>query len=86
MKRQDYHALVADVRRFRLVAAIVVAIVVLLPTLDEMVSQGLSPLIVLVRLVEALIVAGILVWCVSGVVLHYARVQIRSQAVREPED
>ena len=66
VRRRDYHALTVDIRRFRPIVVIVLAIVVLLPSLDEMVTQGLSPLVVLARLAESLAVVGALVWVVSA--------------------
>jgi predicted permease len=86
MKRRDYVALMADIRRYRPAAAIVLALVVLGPSFDQLVTQDLSPLAVLVRLVEALVVTGLLVWALSGVVLHYARVQVRSTAPSDSEE
>ena len=78
VKRREYHALAADVRRFRPVVVIVLTVIVLSPTLDEMVTQSLSPLTVLARLAVSLAVVGALVWAVSAVVLHYARIQVES--------
>ncbi len=51
------------------------AVLALSPSLFEMVTQGLSPETVLARLAMALLLIGGLVWLVSGVVVHYARVQ-----------
>jgi ABC-type long-subunit fatty acid transport system fused permease/ATPase subunit len=85
VKRRDYYALMADVRRLRPVVVIVLTIVVLLPSFDEMVTQSLSPLTVLTRLAGSLAVIGLLVWAVSGVVLHYAGIQVRSQRHRDQE-
>ncbi len=77
--------LTADVRRLRPVVTVVIVIVFLLPSLDEMATQDLSPLTVLVRLAEAMVFVGALVWLVSAIVLHYARIQVDSQ-VRGRED
>ena len=77
--------LTADVRRLRPVVTVVIVIVFLLPSLDEMATQDLSPLTVLVRLAEAMAFVGALVWLVSAIVLHYARIQADSQ-VRGRED
>ncbi len=85
MKRRDYYAFMLDVRRVRPLVVIVMTIVVLLPSLDEMLTQGLSPLTVLIRLAEGLMFIGALVWVVSGVVLHYARIQVQSQRSRDPD-
>lgn len=78
MTRRDYAALIADIRRFRPLVVVVLAVVVLVPSFAAMATQGLSPLVVLLRLTEALVVIGALVWFVSAVVLHYAKVQVRS--------
>ena len=85
MRRRDYHALAVDIRRFRPVVVIVLAVIVLLPSLDEMLTGGLSPLVVLARLAESLAVVGALVWAVSAVVLHYARIQVESQGSGDQE-
>ena len=69
-----------DVRRFRPIFVAVLAFLTLLPSLFEMVTQGLFPIVVLARLAEALGLIGTLVWLVSGVVLHYARIQADSKA------
>jgi hypothetical protein len=86
VRRRDYHALAVDIRRFRPVIVIVLALIVLLPSLDEMVTQGLSPLVVLARLAESLAVVGALVWGVSAVVLHYARIQVEAHRSGEHEN
>jgi uncharacterized protein YqhQ len=85
MKRRDYHALSSDIRRVRPLIVIVLAVIVLLPSIDEMLTQDLSPLSVLVRLAESLFVLGLLVWSVSAVVLYYARIQVESHHRRETE-
>jgi hypothetical protein len=79
MRRRDYVTLLADIRRLRPVIVIVLATVVILPSMYEMVTQALSPLTVLFRLAQGLAVIGILVWIVSAVVVHYARIQVKSQ-------
>jgi hypothetical protein len=78
VKRREFHALMVDVRRLRPVIVIVLTVVVLAPSLDEMLTQGLSPLTVLARFAGSLAVVGGLVWGVSAVVLHYARIQVES--------
>jgi hypothetical protein len=85
VKRREYHALVVDVRRLRPVIVIVLTVVVLAPTLDEMLTQSLSPLTVLARLAGSLAVIGALVWGVTAAVLHYARIQAESQRSGEHE-
>ena len=76
LKREDYVKFAADVRRLRLLGVVVLAIGVTVPSVIEMFRQDLSPVTVLFRLVLSLIVIGALVWILSGVVLHYARVQV----------
>jgi hypothetical protein len=72
MKRREYHALTTDVRRLRPILALALTVVVLLPSLDDMVIGGLA------RLAVSLAVVGALVWGVSALVLHYARIQVKS--------
>jgi hypothetical protein len=76
----------SDIRRLRPVVVVVLTIVFLLPSLNQMATQDLSPLVVLTRLVEAMALVGTLVWLVSAVMLHYARIQADSQAGRGRED
>jgi hypothetical protein len=83
MKRREYYALSADVRRLRPLIVIVLTVVILLPSFDAMLTQGLSPLTVLVRFAESLAFLGLLVWMVSGVILYYARIQLESQQSRD---
>jgi hypothetical protein len=83
MKRREYHALTTDVRRLRPVLVLAVTVVVLLPSLDDMVVGSLSPLTVLTRLALSLVVVGALVWAVSALVLHYARIQVKSGREQE---
>jgi hypothetical protein len=85
VRRRDYHALAVDIRRLRPVIVIVLALIVLLPSLDEMLTDSLSPLAVLARLAESLAVVGALVWAVSAVVLHYARIQVESHRSGDQE-
>ena len=86
MRRRDYHALAVDIRRLRPVIVIVLAVIVLLPSLDEMLTDSVSPLVVLARLAESLAVVGSLVWAVSAVVLHYARIQVESHRGGDQEN
>jgi hypothetical protein len=79
MRRRDYITLLADIRRLRPIVVIVLATVVILPSMYEMATQALSPLTVLFRLAQGLAVIGLLVWIVSVVIVHYARIQLKSQ-------
>jgi hypothetical protein len=77
MKHHVYRVFAQDVRRFRPLVALIISILVLVPSLVAMATQDLSPLVVLLRFVEIVIVVGILVWWASSIVLHYARIQAR---------
>jgi hypothetical protein len=79
VRRRDYLTLLADVRRFRPVVVVVLATVTALPSVYEMLTQAVAPLTVLFRLAAGLAVSGVLVWIVSTVVLHYARIQLRAE-------
>ena len=68
-----------DIRRLRPLFIVVLTFITLLPSFFAMATQDLSPIVVLARLVEALALIGTLVWLVSGVVLHYARIQAESE-------
>lgn len=66
--------------RLRPVATVVLAALVVTPSLWEAITGNLSPVTVLGRLVLGLLVCGALVWAATGVVLHYAKVQLRSRS------
>jgi hypothetical protein len=80
MSWRDYRMLAADVQRLRPLASIILALVMVLPSLWEMFTGNLTAATLLLRLALALVVSGVLVWIVTGVVLHYARVQARPDA------
>ncbi len=82
MNWRDYRELAGDVQRLRPLATIVLAIVMLLPSLAEAITGDLPIVSLLSRLALALAVSGVLVWIVTGVVLHYARVQAQSGSDR----
>ncbi len=85
MNWRDYRMLAADVQRLRPLAAIVLAIVMILPSMSDVIRGDLPVVTLLVRLALALVVSGVLVWIVTGVVLHYARVQAQSGPDRRPK-
>lgn len=85
MKRRDYNAFIGDIQRYRPLIVVVISILVLLPTFDEMVTQSLSMLVVLFRLAEVMFVDSIMVWLVSSVLLHYARTQSRAERVNDSQ-
>lgn len=88
MKRHNFYAFMIDVHRLRPLISVVLALLALAPSLIEMATQGLSPILVLARLAQALALFGTMVWLVTGVVLHYARIQAGTNLVagQERED
>lgn len=64
-----------DVHRLRPLITLVLVLVTLAPSFAEMFTADLSPIVVLVRLALALALIGTLVWLISRVLLHYARIQ-----------
>ena len=85
MKSKNYNAFIADIYRYRPLLVVVLSILVMLPTLDQMVTQDLSLLIVLFRLAEAIFVDSVVVSLLSSVLLRYARTQARAQITEAPE-
>jgi len=73
---------VVDVHRLRPLITLVLVLVTIAPSFAEMFTSGLSPVVVLLRLALALALLSTLVWLISRVLLHYARIQ----AARERED
>lgn len=78
MQQREYSRFAADVRRLRPLASVIVTVLVMAPSFVEMGTQDLSALSVLERLAASLAVVSVLVWLVSGLVLHYARTQLRN--------
>jgi hypothetical protein len=78
MQRRDYYRFAADVRRLRPLASVIVTVLVMTPSFVEMGTQALSTVSVLERLAAALAIVSVLVWLVSGLILHYARTQLRN--------
>lgn len=70
--------LTVEIARFRPVATVVLAVLVVCPSLDELINGNLSAVGLLARLAGALFVCGLLVWMATAVVLHYANVQARA--------
>lgn len=79
MKRRDYYAFIADIYRFRPLAVIISSVLVTLPSIIEMATQGLSILDVLTRLVISILFMGALVWLVTGLLVRYARIQAQAE-------
>jgi ABC-type nickel/cobalt efflux system permease component RcnA len=84
MRRRELHRFIADVQRFRPLAAVVLAVALMLPSFGELATGNLSAVTFLARLALALAVGAVLVWAVTGVVLRYARMQARIPAEGEP--
>lgn len=78
MQQREYRRFAADVRRLRPLASVIVTVLVMTPSFVEMGTQSLSALSVLERLATSLALVSVLVWLVSGLVLHYARTQLRN--------
>ncbi len=83
MNPRDHQRFIAEVCRLRPVATVVLAALAVTPSLWEAAANNLSPVTVLGRLALALLVCSLLVWATTGVVLHYARVQLRSRSAME---
>jgi hypothetical protein len=80
---RDHQHFVVDVSRYRPVLTVVLAALTVLPSLWEAATGNLSVVAVLGRLALSLLVCGTLVWATTGVLLHYARVRIRSRSAPE---
>lgn len=78
MQQREYYRFVSDVRRLRPLVSVVATVVIMVPSFIEMGTQALSALTVLERLAASLAVVSVLVWLVSGLVVHYAKHQLRN--------
>jgi hypothetical protein len=83
MTRRDLLSFVIDVQRFRPVATVVLAALLMLPSLGELAAGNLPAVTFLVRLALALAVCAVLVWALTGMVLRYARMHARRLAESE---
>jgi hypothetical protein len=83
MTRRDLLSFVIDVQRFRPVATVVLAALLILPSLGELAAGNLPAVTFLVRLALALAVCAVLVWALTGMVLRYARMHARRLAESE---
>lgn len=72
-----------DVHRLRPLITLALVLLTLLPSFVEMFAEDLSPIVVLARLALALALIGTLVWLISRVLLHYARIQAAGEQRRE---
>ncbi len=79
MTRRDLQRFVLDVQRFRPLATVVLAVVLMLPSLWEVATGNLAAVTLLARLALSLAVCAVLVWAATGVVLRYARVHARTR-------
>ena len=64
-------------RRLRPLVIVIVTVITILPSLVQTVTQNLSAISVLTRLAVSLFLIGSLVWIVTAVMVHYARIQAR---------
>jgi hypothetical protein len=83
MTRRDLLSFVIDVQRFRPVGTVVLAALLLLPSLGELAAGNLPAVTFLIRLALALAVCAVLVWALTGMVLRYARMHARRLAESE---
>jgi hypothetical protein len=74
MTRRDLLSFVIDVQRFRPVATVVLAALLMLPSLGELAAGNLPAVTFLV---------AVLVWALTGMVLRYARMHARRLAESE---
>jgi hypothetical protein len=81
LTRRDLRAFAIDLLRFRPVATVVLAALLMVPSLAELAAGNLSAVTFLVRLALALPVCAVLIWALTGMVLRYARMH----APRTPE-
>lgn len=86
MKPRTYKAFIADVRGYRPAITVALSILVVLPSFMEFLHQDLSPVQVLGRFAEALVVVGALVWITTGVLLRYAHMQARAERSARRDD
>ncbi|MGA7835160.1 MAG: hypothetical protein WCA31_08120 [Acidimicrobiales bacterium] len=78
MNSRDYRRFATDVRRLRPLVSVVITVIVMVPSFVEMGTQALSALSVLERLAVSLALVSVLVWLVTGLLVHYARAQLRN--------
>jgi hypothetical protein len=83
MTRRDLRSFVIDVQRFRPVATVVLAALLMLPSLGEFAAGNLPAVTFLVRLALALAVCAVLVWALTGMILRYARMHAQRSAESE---
>ncbi|MHB1210324.1 MAG: hypothetical protein ACYC1I_11570 [Acidimicrobiales bacterium] len=76
----------ADIRGYRPAITVALSIVVVIPSFVAFVHQDLSPVEVLARFAESLVVVGALVWTTTGVLLRYARMQARVERNAHRDD
>jgi UDP-N-acetylglucosamine:LPS N-acetylglucosamine transferase len=86
LKQRSYHAFIADIRRYRPAVVITLSIIVVIPSFIALVHQDLTVIQVLSRFAESLVVVGVLVWCVTAVLVRYARTQARAERGPSWED
>jgi uncharacterized membrane protein len=80
VKHRDFQRFSVDVSRYRPVLTVLLAGLTVMPSVWEAATGNLSFMAVLGRLALSLLVCGALVWVTTGVMLHYARVQVRARS------
>ncbi len=80
MVEREWGRFVVDVRRFRPLITVVLMVLVMLPSLNALLTAGLSPFAVLVRLAETMFVMNFVTWCGAKLVTRYAKIQAREES------
>ncbi len=83
MNPREHQRFLIDVNRYRPVLTVLLAAVTVIPSVWEAATGNLSFLTVLSRLALSLLVCGVLVWATTGVMVHYARIRLRSRSGSE---
>ena len=84
MTRRDLLSFVIDVQRFRPVATVVLAALLMLSCLGELAAGNLRPSPSWSDWPSASRFRAVLVWALTGMVLRYARMHARRLAESEP--
>jgi len=83
---RSYREFIADIRSLRAAITVGLSAFVIAPSFLDFVHQELSPVQVLARFAESLIVVGALVWVTTSILLHYAKTQARTENSRHSDE
>ena len=79
MLEREWGRFMVDVQRFRPLITLVMVAIAMLPSLDALLTHGLAPFEVLVRLAETMLVMNFVTWCGARIVTKYARIQAQQE-------